>query len=144
MARRWRKSEKMELLAGVPLFANLSQKDLNQVAGAADEVDFSAGKYLGRQGETGQEAFVVTAGSLDIRRNGRKVAMLGPGAVVGEMALIDGAPRSADIVAHSDGSALVMHRKDFGGLLDGSAAFQRKILLAVTQRLREADRRLYG
>ncbi len=144
MAVLRRKSEKVGLLAEVPLFAHLSQRDLNLVARAADEVEVGAGEYLGRQGETGQEAFVVVSGSLDIRRNGRKVAMLGPGAVVGEMSLIDGAPRSADIVAHSEGSVLVMHRKDFAGLLDGSAAFQRKILLAITQRLREADRKLYG
>jgi CRP-like cAMP-binding protein len=139
-----RKSEKIELLAQVPLFANLSQKDLGMIARSADETTVPAGETLGRQGEAGQEAFVVIEGSLNIKRNGRKVSMLGPGAVAGEMSLIDGAPRSADIVAHSDCAVLVMHRKDFTGLLDSSNNFQQKILLAVTQRLRETDRRLYG
>ena len=144
MAVLKRKSEKVDLLAQVPLFANLSQKDLGLIARSADEVAVAAGETLGRQGEAGQEAFVVVEGSLTIKRNGRKVAVLGPGSVAGEMSLIDGAPRSADIVAESDGAILVMHRRDFSGLLDSSNAFQHKILRAVTQRLREADRQLYG
>ncbi len=144
MAFLRRKSDKIDLLAKVPLFANLSKTQLGVVSRAADEVAFAEGDVLAQQGASGDEAFIVIAGELTIRRNGRKVAALGSGEVVGEMALIDGGARSADVVAAVDGAALVMHRRDFGGILDEVPAIQRKLMINLSNRLREADRKLYG
>ena len=144
MAFLRRKSDKIDLLAKVPLFANLSKTQLGVVSRAADEMAVSAGEVLARQGATGDEAFVLIAGELTVRRNGRKVATLSPGAVVGEMALIDGGTRSADVVAAADGAVLVMHRREFGGVMDEVPAIQRKLMVNLSERLREADRKLYG
>jgi CRP-like cAMP-binding protein len=139
-----RKSDKIDLLAMVPLFANLSKAQLGVVSRAADEMAVTDGEMLARQGAAGDEAFVVIAGELTVRRNGRKVATLSAGDVVGEMALIDGGTRSADVVAAGDGGVLVMHRREFGGILDEVPAIQRKLMVNLSQRLREADRKLYG
>jgi CRP-like cAMP-binding protein len=139
-----RKSDKIDLLAKVPLFANLSKTQLGVVARAADEIPVSAGDVLARQGAAGDEAFVLVTGELIVRRNGRKVATLSPGAVVGEMALIDGGARSADVIADTDGAVLVMHRREFGGVMDEVPAIQRKLMVNLSERLREADRKLYG
>ena len=139
-----RKSDKIDLLAKVPLFANLSKAQLGVVSRAADEMAVSAGDVLARQGATGDEAFVLIAGELTVRRNGRKVATLSAGDVVGEMALIDGGSRSADVIVAADGAVLVMHRREFGGVLDEVPAIQRKLMVNLSERLREADRKLYG
>ncbi|MEX1271760.1 MAG: cyclic nucleotide-binding domain-containing protein, partial [Acidimicrobiia bacterium] len=88
--------------------------------------------------------FVVVSGQVTVRRNGRKVASLRRGDVAGEMALIDGQPRSADLVADGDTSVLVIPRREFSGLLENNAQLSNKLLRTLADRLREADRSLYG
>ncbi len=144
MAILKRKSDKVELLRNVELFSALSGRQLEAVARATTEVPFTEGELLAAQGTTGDSCFVVVAGSINVRRNGRKIAALGPGQVAGEMAVIDGEPRTADLIAAEDGAALVMHRREFGGLLDEVPGLQRKLLVSMSQRLRKADSRLYG
>jgi len=144
MAFLTRKSDKVELLRQVELFSALSTRQLEAVARATTEVPFTAGELLAAQGTDGDCCYVVAAGSLNVRRNGRKIAALGPGQVAGEMAVIDGEPRTADLIAAEDGAALVMTRREFGGLLDQVPGLQRKVLVALSQRLRKADSRLYG
>lgn len=139
-----RKDAKLALLEGVQLFAGFSKKELAAVAKAADQVDYPDGVYLGRQDTSGHEAFVVVSGSVTVRRNGRKISSLGPGDVAGEMALIDGRPRSADLVASGDTSVLVIPRREFSGLLEANAHLANKLLRTLADRLREADRSLYG
>jgi CRP/FNR family transcriptional regulator, cyclic AMP receptor protein len=139
-----RKDAKLALLKGVPLFEGFSNKELAVVARAADQLDYREGEVLGRQETTGDEAFVVVSGSVTVRRNGRKVATLGPGDVAGEMALLDGEPRSADLVAGEDSSILSISRRQFSGLWRDNSKLAGKLLTTLAQRLREADRRLYG
>ena len=139
-----RKDAKLALLEGVQLFAGFSKKELAAVAKAADQVDYPDGVYLGRQDAAGHEAFVVVSGAVTVRRNGRKISSLRPGDVAGEMALIDGQPRSADLIASGDTSVLVIPRREFSGLLEGNAHLANKLLRTLADRLREADRTLYG
>jgi len=139
-----RKDAKLALLSDVPLFRNFSKKELMAVARAADEVDYEAGEILARQSTRGDEAFVVVSGSVAVRRNGRKVATLGAGDVAGEMALIDGEERSADLIAVEASHVLVIPRRQFGGLLDGNPYLSQKLLKVLAGRLRNADRSLYG
>lgn len=139
-----RKDAKLTLLEGVQLFAGFSKKELSAVARAADQVDYPDGAYLGRQDAGGHEAFVIVSGGVTVRRNRRKVASLRPGDVAGEMSLIDGQPRSADLIAAGDTSVLVIPRREFSALLDGNAQLANKLLRTLADRLREADRSLYG
>lgn len=139
-----KKDAKLALLNGVPLFRHLSKKELAAVAKAADEVDYPAGAVLAKQGAQGDEAFVVVSGSIIVRRNGRKVATLGAGDVAGELSLIDGEERSADLVTGEDSHVLVIMRRHFGGLLDDNPHLSQKLLKVLAGRLREADRSLYG
>lgn len=139
-----RKDAKLTLLEGVPLFAGFSKKELAAVARAADQVDYPDGVYLGRQDAVGHEAFVVISGAVAVRRNGRKVATLGPGDVVGEMALLDGQPRSADVVSVGDTSVLVIGGRAFSGLVEDNAQLSNKLLRTLAGRLRATDRQLYG
>ena len=70
-------------LSKVSLFSSCSNKDLEKIAKAGDEVTIDAGATIVDQGQTGREAFVLLKGSATVRRNGKKVATLGPGAVIG-------------------------------------------------------------
>ena len=141
---RLKKDAKIKLISEVTLFKGFAKKDLGDVSKVADEVDYEPGEFLGQQGSPGSEAFVVVSGSIVVRRNGRKVATLGPGDVAGEMSILDNETRSADLVAGEDTTVLVIPRRQFQGLIDDKPILQRKLLATLATRLREADRKLYG
>ena len=92
----------LENLRRIPMFSGCTNKELERLARAGDEIDMEAGTLLADQGQTGREAFVVLEGSVSVRRNGRKVATLGPGAIVGELSLLDHGPRTATVVCDTD------------------------------------------
>lgn len=139
-----RQDAKLALLKGVPMFAGLSKKELIAVSRATEQLEYGTGEVLARQDSVGNEAYVVVDGSITVRRNGRKVATLGPGDVAGEMALLDDEPRSADLVAAEESVILYISRREFGGLLEANTKLMGKVLRTLAQRLREADRNLYG
>jgi CRP-like cAMP-binding protein len=126
-------------LRSVPLFASCTRKELDLIAKSGDEITMTAGTMLVDQGQTGHEAFVVVDGKVAVKRNGRKVATLGPGDVFGELALLDNAPRNATVVADTDMQVLVLTRPEFNGLLDEVPGLARKVLTGVARRLRTAD-----
>ena len=69
----------------VPLFSSCSKKDLARIVKVADEVTFKAGRVLTEQGQPGREAFIIVKGKATVRRNGKKLASIGAGAMVGEL-----------------------------------------------------------
>ena len=77
------KKSYLQSLRQVSLFSSCSNKDLEKIAKAADEVSFAAGALVVDQGQTGREAFVIISGTATVKRNCKKVATLGSGAVVG-------------------------------------------------------------
>lgn len=82
-----RPNDYLEHLRRVPLFAACSQRDLQKIAKASDELEIDAGQQLVEQGATGHEAFVILEGTARVERNGTAVAELGVGDHVGELAL---------------------------------------------------------
>ena len=142
MPRLARRSDRIDLLKTVPLFGGLSLKQLNEVARHLEEVPVPRGTMLAREGQPGNEFFVVLEGKAAVRRRGRRIATLGEGDFFGEMSLLDGAPRSATVAAETDGVVLVMQRREFGALLDRVPGLLRKIAVGLSQRLREADERI--
>jgi CRP/FNR family transcriptional regulator, cyclic AMP receptor protein len=128
-------------LQQVPLFAACSRKDLQLVARRAEDVKVATGKALISEGETGQEFFVILAGTARVTRQGRKVATLGPGDAFGELALLERAPRNSTIVAETDMELVVLGQREFAGLIDEVPGFARKLLAGMAKRLRDADAR---
>ena len=92
----------LDHLKNVPLFAGCTKKELERIARSGDEITMTAGSLLVDQGQTGREAFVVLDGQVTVKRNGRKVATLEPGAIVGELSLLDHGPRTATVVCETD------------------------------------------
>lgn len=132
---RLRKNAKIELIKRVPLFAQCSKKELDAVAGVADELDIRQGKELTVQGRTGREFFVLVDGSADVRKDGRKVRTLAAGDFFGEIALVSHRPRTATVVASTPARVLVITDRSFRQLLERSPSIQTKVLRAVAERV---------
>lgn len=134
----------LDHLAKVPLFSSMNTRDLQRIARATDEVELGVGTTVIDQGQTGREAFVIVEGTVTVRRNGKKVATLGPGAIVGELALLDHGPRSASVTCDTDCTMLVIEGRAFSGILDEVPALAHKLLASLAGRIRELDRRSFG
>ena len=134
----------LDHLRNVPLFSSCSTKELQTIAKATDELTVPAGHVLTDQGQMGREAFVIVDGSATVKRNGKKVATLGPGAVVGELSLLDHGPRTATVTTDSETTVLVIEQRHFLGVLESVPALARKLLATLAARVREFDRQYYG
>lgn len=135
MALLKRRSEKVDVLSRVPLFEGLSRRELDEIARNVTEVDIAPQEYLAFEGEIGTQAMVILAGTVTVRKKGRKIAELGTGDVVGEMSLVTSRPRNATVRAESFVSALVMDSKEFANVMDEHPQVATKILRTVAERL---------
>lgn len=135
MAVLKRQSDKVDVLNAVPLFKGLSKRDLTDIARQVDEVEFRPGEIMVAAGESGREAFVVLDGTATVRKNDRKVAELGTGAVVGEMSLLTDLPRNATVRAETFVPALRIQRSAFLSMLEDHPAVAVKIVQALATRL---------
>jgi CRP-like cAMP-binding protein len=129
----------LENLARVPMFSACSKKDLELISRSADEVDFAPGTPLMREGEVGREFFVILDGTADVSRGSRKLGTIGPGDFVGELALLDRAPRNATVTAKTDVRALVLGQREFAGVVAGVPAMGHKLMVGMARRLHELD-----
>lgn len=134
----------LDHLRNVPLFAGCTRKELERIAKSGDEITMTAGSLVVDQGQTGREAFVVLDGSVTVKRNNRKMTTLGPGAIVGELSLLDHGPRTATAVCETDCTLFVISQRHFLAVLDDVPTISHKLLSALSGRIRELDRQYYG
>jgi CRP-like cAMP-binding protein len=138
------KQTKVQHLAGVSLFEGCSKKELEKVASAGDEILMTAGSVIVDQGQTGREAFVVLSGKVEVKRSNRKIADLGPGAVVGELSLLDHGPRTATVTCVTDCELLVIDQRNFIAVLQQVPTMAVKLLATIAGRIRDLDKKYYG
>jgi CRP/FNR family cyclic AMP-dependent transcriptional regulator len=134
----------LDHLSSVPLFSGCTTKELRDIAKATVELTLDEGKEFVTQGDVGREAFIIVEGSADVSRSGQKIATLGPGDCVGELALLDHGPRTATVVANGPMTVLVLGPREFSGLLDEVPTLNHKILAALASRVRELDSQNFG
>lgn len=134
-----RKNAKVELLSRVPLFAACSKRQLGEIAAIADEIATAPGTDLIVEGTRGREFLVVTDGTVRVTREGRKLAELGPGSFVGEMALLSDEPRSATVTATTPVRLLVITDRAFHRLLASDNTIAMNVLRAVAARAARHD-----
>jgi CRP/FNR family cyclic AMP-dependent transcriptional regulator len=127
---------KLEMLRGVSLFETLSGKELQAIEQLADTVDVPAGHVLMRQGASGGEMFVIASGGVIVERNGREINRLGPGSVVGEMAILSEGPRSATVTTSEPSTLFVLAHREFHSLMDQSPEVRKCVFDAVAKRIR--------
>jgi CRP-like cAMP-binding protein len=127
-------------LAQVPLFSGCSQKDLQTIARVVKDIDHSKGTVIAREGEPGIGLFIISAGTAEVTIGGTKRSSLGPGEFFGEIALLDGGPRTATVTATSDVKLLGLTEWVFRGLMQEHPTIAVKTLQAMAGRLRNATK----
>jgi CRP-like cAMP-binding protein len=131
-------------LASVPIFSGATNKELRDIARASVELTIEEGRQFVTQGDVGREAFIIVEGQADVTRGGQKIATLGPGDCVGELALLDHGPRTASVTAATPLTVLVLGAREFAGLLDEVPTLNHKMLAALAGKVRQLDSQTYG
>jgi CRP-like cAMP-binding protein len=130
-----RRDAKIELLKRVPLFAECTKNELRRLAGIADELDLREGTVLTREGKIGHEFFVLVSGDVRVSKGGKKLADLGGGDWLGEIALLTKGPRTATATAASPVRTLVMVDREFQHVVKEMPSIAIKVLTCVATRL---------
>ena len=139
--------DKLSLLQSVPIFSELSPSDLNKIAERMIRRAYTKGQMILLEDDLGQTFFVIAEGSVKITRlsdDGREVilAMLGESDFFGEMSLLDGAGRSANVVALEASEVLTLARNDFLDILQQYPKISISLLEELTQRIRKSDQQI--
>jgi CRP-like cAMP-binding protein len=141
--------DKEQALAKVSLFEGLNPKYLKGLAAIATERVFKPGEYLMRQGESGVGLFIILSGKVRVEKidaSGKtvEIAENGPGDILGEMAVFDGAPRSASVAAATETASLVLASWEFNAFLKAHPEAALELLPIVVKRFRETNDALIG
>ncbi len=131
MRRRRHADEKITWLASKPWWGELSKDDLAVLATAGDRVTIRAGRELFHEGDSASETAVVVDGQVEVRHGDEVVATLGPGEVVGELAVLDHAKRNADVVAAVDTELLVFHASGLSRSMEESKPLRDFVMQAA-------------
>ena len=127
------------LLKSVPLFSQLSHRDLRRLASHAEQVRYGAHRIIVSRGARGDSFFVIAEGTATVRRGTRKIGSLGPGDFFGEMALLDGRPRSASVESDTPLQTVRITRTGFNKALDANPTIARGIMAELAGRIRKLE-----
>lgn len=136
-----------DFLATVPLFKSLDARERERFAEMVREKNYPKGSVILFEDDPGDALFVVRAGRVKVvllSEDGREVilSLMGVGEYFGELALIDGQPRSAHVIAMEDSTLLVLHRDDFRRRVESSPGVAWALLQELSRRLRRADEKI--
>jgi CRP/FNR family cyclic AMP-dependent transcriptional regulator len=126
-------------LASIELFAGLSKKELAAIDRLMTPISVKAGKEVIKEGTAGREAFILVEGTASVWRDGKLIASVGKGAVLGEVALLANRARTATVLAETEMTVEVLNRREFEQLLDDNPGITRKLLVATAKRVHELE-----
>jgi flavin reductase (DIM6/NTAB) family NADH-FMN oxidoreductase RutF len=126
------------LLRGAPVFSLLPENVLRQILATGNERSYDDGESIVRAGEAGDELFVVLEGSVRVERDGRLVRALSAGELFGEIAVLDGGDRTADVVAVGDVRCLAVPREIVRNAIEAEPGAAWELLGVLARRLRES------
>ena len=115
-------------LKAIPLFSQLSDEEANRLAAFATETSAAEGQILMKQGDYAVELIAIEEGTADIIQDGKKIASLGPGDLIGEMALFNREPRNADVIATSPMRLLKLTHWEIRRMSDETVERIRKVV----------------
>ncbi len=136
--RSKRREETVAWLRRVPLFADLSTRQLEHIAPFVDEVEAGAGQVLIEEDGFSQELLIIIDGTAEVTRHGRHLRDVGPGAVLGEIGLLDGGPRTATVTTREPTTLLTIRKRAFDTVLDQVPGLPHELLRTLAVRLRDA------
>lgn len=122
-------------LRAIPLFADLTDKELDALERAVTELRLDAGTVVMREGELARDMYVVVEGVLEVTKDGEFIADIPPGGFAGEMALLTHARRNATVTAKTDCRVLHLDGRMFGYVLDEAPHIAVKMLPIVAARV---------
>tara|TARA_Y100000588_G_scaffold386189_1_gene481200 strand:- start:110 stop:565 length:456 start_codon:yes stop_codon:yes gene_type:complete len=131
--------EKILFLRNVPLFSGMLPRELSHLAGIAQEVVYTSGEQIIKQGEHGTSMFLIVEGSVRIHTDALALAVLGEKDYFGEMSILDGEPRSASATADTDCLLLRIDQDNFQTILSNHFEVALTIIRTLTQRLRQVE-----
>lgn len=139
--------EREKMLKGAELFSALSERYLKQLASSCRERTFAKGELLVKQGEPGVGIFIIISGKVKVVKEtstGEKfdIAVHGPGEFIGEMTVLDGAPRSASVIAEEETKCLLLTSWDFNAAMKTHPEIALEVLPVVVKRFRETNNKL--
>ena len=123
-----------EFLKGVEAFKNLTPNELTNVAEHMTRRQYMPGEVIIREGDVGEEFFLISDGEVQIERQGHEIARLGSGEFFGELALLTGEPRNADVVAAKPVDAYVLGKPEFDAAIEASQSFREQLRRVYFQR----------
>ena len=130
----------IELLRWVPLFQDLSRREIRRIVEAGRELEFPPGRMMVQEGSVASDFYLILSGRATVSRNLRKVRSLQSGDFFGEISVLDGGPRSATVVAETRVLVFRLDRPAFLRLLRTEGSISRKLLQGMAARLRSAER----
>ncbi len=131
------REQTIELLAATRLFAGVDGDGLARIADRISELDVMAQRVIARQGEIGTGFFIIAAGSVRVIRDGATLAELGPGDFFGELSVLDGKPRNAQVVSTEPTTCLALASWDFEAVVRDQPSVALAILRELAGRLRQ-------
>jgi len=131
--------EKILFLKNAAVFAGVNGEDLAPLARIAEGEVYAPGAMLVREGEPGDALYIIVHGAVAVEHAGRRLARLGPGDSVGEMAVLDNAPRSATARAEEETEVLRIGSEEFYEILHEHVEIAEGVIRVLSQRLRRLD-----
>jgi CRP/FNR family cyclic AMP-dependent transcriptional regulator len=128
--------EKANLLRSVPLLSGISDEYLLAIARHGGDIRANAGDVLVREGEPGNELMLLLEGTADVQVGGKTVNQMGPGEYFGELSLLDGGLRSADVVASSPTRVLTVGHAAFTQVMNSEPSLAPKIVQNLCRMIR--------
>ncbi len=125
------------LLATTPLFAEIDAAGMERIAERAVEVEFASDHVIARQGEIGTGFFVIVSGGARVIRDGAVIARLGPGDFFGELSVLDGMPRVAQVIADGPTACLALASWDFEAVIRDEPVVALAVMRGLARRLRD-------
>lgn len=126
-----------ESLSSLPLFANLSGRQLRKIAKSTTEVHYEAGDVIVREGGRTETLFVILEGTAKVVRNGRTIARRSSGDFFGEISMIDLRPRAASVIADTPMRCLILYHDDLRKLVTSDQRVAWTLLQSLAGRLRD-------
>jgi CRP/FNR family cyclic AMP-dependent transcriptional regulator len=135
-------SQVVRMLQSVPLFSSLQRKDLRQMAETFSERAYESGDVIEKEGDSGFTFYLITDGSVDVRKGKKTIAKLGRSQYFGEMSLLDKQPRSATIIAREPTKCLLMTSWNWIAFVQTQPKLAIGVMKELARRLRETDQAL--
>jgi len=139
MLRSMAADEKLALLKTIPMFSTCDAREVERIGMLTEEVDLPAGRVLFSQGDSASELFVVVSGQVRVERDGRLLAVRGPGEFFGEIALVSEGTRTATATLETDCRLFVLGHRDFHSLMDEFPSLKMRVLETLAMRVRTLD-----